>query len=476
MYSATNKKNFSTAAWRISLWGTLAFSAGALIVFFFLNYYVSKEIQSRSDAWLAGEIDVLSDVARNTPQNDLHDRIVDEVAELATKEVPSDPASKMDWNEAVFFLQTDSAQQVKLWVGKGDSAPYFTDISQGNIVAGKLADIQLPSYKYPYRVASYQTGDGSTNYLGLSERNDQRVLRHMRNYLIGICLLIVVLGFLLIFFTTKEMLSRVQGITETASHIGQDDLTSRVPAGKRHDEISQLAATLNRMLDRIQATVRQLHTMTDSLSHDLRSPIMAVRGKLETALLAAPEGEWTEPMADALVHLDRVSDLLTKSLDVAEANANALRLRPESVRLDKMLQSMIDLYEPAFAEHQLMLGFTAPAPVHATLDAGLVHRMLANLMDNCLRHLPAGTQIQITLTSSGPSCKLSITDNGPGFPEAILPRIFDKYAKGEHSTGSGLGLAFVEAVVRAHQGSVSVANQPHGGAQIEILMACQDSR
>lgn len=469
MYSATNKPGFRTAAWRISLWGTLAFAAGALVVFIFLDRYVSNEIQSRSDSWLSGEIDVLSDVAKQTPQDALHDRIVDEVAELATKEVPTEQVTGMDWNEAVFFLQTDASQQVRLWVGKGSSSPYVSAIISGRMVPGKLADIKLPTYKYPYRVVCYQTEDGSRNYLGLSERNDQRVLRRMRLSLLGICLLIVVFGFLLIFVTTKEMLRRVQLITETASHIGQDDLTSRVPAGKRHDEISQLAATLNRMLDRIQATVQQLHTMTDSLSHDLRSPIMAVRGKMETALLNAPDGEWTEPMADALVHLDRLSDLLTKSLDVVEANANALRLRPETVRLDKMVQSMIDLYEPAFVEHGLRLDFIAPAPVLATLDSSLLHRMLANLMDNCLKHLPSGTAVHIALTENDSQFTLAFTDNGPGFPPEVLPRVFEKHAKGIHSTGSGLGMAFVEAVVRAHQGSVTATNQPTGGAKIEII-------
>lgn len=470
MYFATNKPGFRTAAWRISLWGTLAFAAGTLVVFLFLNHYVSKEIQSRSDAWLSGEIDVLSDVAKHTPKDDLYDRIVDEVAELATKEVPSDNTAGSDWNEAVFFLQTDQSQQVKLWVGKGSSAPYLEAIVEGKMVPGKLADIRLPSYSYPYRVVGYQTEDGSRNYLGLSERNDVRVIRRMRLYLLGICLLIVVLGFLLIYFTTKEMLRRVQVITETASHIGQDDLTSRVPAGKRQDEISQLAATLNRMLDRIQTTVQQLHTMTDSLSHDLRSPLMAVRGKMETALLHAPEGEWVEPLADALVDLDKLSDMLTKSLDVVEANANALRLRLETVRLDKMVRAMINLYEPAFFEQGLHLEFHSNTPVLVSLDAGLVHRMLANLMDNCLKHLPAGRTVHIALTEDATNITLQFTDDGPGFPADILPRVFEKHAKGMHSSGSGLGLAFVEAVVRAHQGAVTASNQPAGGAMIQIIL------
>ena len=145
-------------------------------------------------------------------------------------------------------------------------------------------------------------------------------------------LAIVVLGFLVVFFATKRMLDRVHRITRTANRIGQYDLRSRVPEVKGTDEIAQLARTLNKMLDRIENSVNQLHTITNSLAHDLRSPMMAIRGKLELALLADHESAWTDPIASALEELDRLSDFLTKSLDVAEANADALAPAPGAGR------------------------------------------------------------------------------------------------------------------------------------------------
>ena len=95
---------------------------------------------------------------------------------------------------------------------------------------------------------------------------------------------------------------------------------------KRNDEISQLASTLNQMLDRIESSMHQLHTITDSLAHDLRSPLTAIRGKLEMALSAGAKSEQAEGIVSAIEELDRLTDFLNKSLDVAEARADALRL------------------------------------------------------------------------------------------------------------------------------------------------------
>lgn len=469
MSSVTNEKFNRTAAWRISAWGTLAFTIGALIVFLFLNFFVSREIQSRSDSWLSGEVEVLGDVAEHTPKGALYDRIVDEVAELATKEVPNDNKHSSDPNQAVFFLEEAPDQSIMLWVGKGDSAPYQSAIRAGAILPGKLADLAVAGNQVPFRVACLNAEDGSRIYLGLSERNDRRVLRGMRLFLSAICLSIVLLGFLLVFSSSRRMLMRVQKITETAEHIGQENLRSRVSVGSNRDEIAHLASTLNHMLDRIENSVQQLHTITDSLAHDLRSPMMAIRGKLELAILAENEEERLEPIASALEEIDKLSNFLTQSLDVAEANADALHLRKETIDLHRLVLSMVNLYEPSLADHgiQLRMNASGPALIHA--DQALIHRMFANLLDNAIKHLPPDSSVFIDLHLDGDLCKLKMSDNGPGFPEAILDRVFEKNVKGLNSGGSGLGLAFVEAVIRTHGGQITAQNLNPGSSLLIIF-------
>jgi signal transduction histidine kinase len=178
----------------------------------------------------------------------------------------------------------------------------------------------------PFRVASLRTADGGHIYLGLSEKDELRVLTNLRIRFLLLGMVIVLFGFLIVFYTTKRMLGNVRRITEAASRIDQSDLSSRVPTTRGHDEVVHLALTLNRMLDRIENSMRQLHAITDSLAHDLRSPLTAIRGKLEMFLASGVRSEHAEPVVSAIDMLDRLTELLNASLDVAEAKADALRL------------------------------------------------------------------------------------------------------------------------------------------------------
>jgi signal transduction histidine kinase len=266
------------------------------------------------------------------------------------------------------------------------------------------------------------------------------------------------------------MLGHVRKINQAASRIGESDLSSRVPTIRRNDEIAQLALTLNRMLDRIENSVHQLHTITDTLAHDLRSPLTAVRAKLEMSLTAGTKAEESESIVSALEEIDRLSEFLTKSLDVAEAKADALRLVRVSLDLDDILKVMVDLYEPCMAERDLKIEMRGIEAAKISADAALIHRMFANLFDNELKHLPASATVTISLQRSELTAILIVEDDGPGFGDDVYSHIFERRVKGRSSSGTGLGLAFVEAVVRAHGGSIEASNRSEGGARITITL------
>jgi len=459
-----------SAAWRISLWATLAFACGTVLVFVFLHNFVADDIQRRSDAWLSGEVEVLGDVAERTPKDALYDRVVGEVAELAGKEVPNKLLSESSSNDSVFFLQTGGDGSLKLWVGAGDGKPNLRAIRAIQIVPDHPTDLRVMGFDVPFRVASIRIDDGTNIYLGLSERDELRVLRSLRLRFFLIWLLLVLFGFAIVFFTTRRMLSHVREITEAASRIGHSDLNARVPTTERNDEVGHLARTLNRMLDRIENSVHQLHTITDSLAHDLRSPLTAIRGKLEMSLSAVDQAEQAEPIVAAIEELDRLTEFLNQSLDVAESKADALRLTRSEVDLDELLRIMIDLYEPSMSEKGLQIKLQSKGPIRIAADAALIHRMVANIFDNELKHLPADSTVTIQLRNEGESIALICEDNGPGFSEEVLPHLFERRVKGLESNGHGLGLAFIDAVARAHGGTASARNRRSGGARIEVLL------
>ena len=415
---------------------------------------------------------MLGDVAEQTPMNALHDRVVEEIAELASKEVPNRDSSASASNDSVFFLQTGGSGAMMLWVGAGSGEPNLRAIQASRVVPNHPTDLNVKGFEIPFRVTSTRIDDGSFVYLGLSERDELRVLRNLRARFIMYWLLIVLFGFGIVFFTTKRMLSHVRRITEAASGIGHTDLSARVPASARRDEVGNLARTLNRMLDRIENAMHQLHTMTDSLAHDLRSPLTAIRGKLEMALSS---GDQAEPIVAVIEELDRLTEFLNKSLDVAEAKADALRLTRSEIELDELLQIMIDLYEPSMSEKGLQIRLQSGGPLKIEADAALIHRMIANLFDNELKHLPAACTVQLRLTAENNGALLTLEDDGPGFDSEVLTHLFERRVKGRESNGHGLGLAFIDAVVRAHGGAVAAFNREQGGVRIVITLPLEAS-
>jgi signal transduction histidine kinase len=459
-----------SAAWRISLWATLAFACGTVMGFFFLQSFVAHDIQRRSDAWLSGEVNVLGDVARRTPKDALYGRVVREVAELAAREVPNKRPSDGSSNDSVFFLQSGDDGVLKLWVGAGNGEAYLNALRAKDVPSDRPIDLQVPGFTVPFRVASVTIGDGSHIFLGLSERDQGRVLRKLRLRFLLLWLLIVLLGFSIVFLTTRRMLSHVREITEAASRIGHSDLNSRVPTTRRSDEVSQLALTLNRMLDRIESSMHQLHTITDSLAHDLRSPLTAIRGKLEMSLSSTSHGEQAEPIVSAIEELDRLTEFLNQSLDVAEAKADALRLTRTEIDLDQLVRVMIDLYEPSMTEKGLRIRYYSAGSVRTECDASLIHRMIANLFDNELKHLSGACTVSIRLQSDRESISLVFEDDGPGFSPEVATHLFERRVKGKESNGHGLGLAFIDAVSRAHGGTVTASNRDNGGARVIVKL------
>jgi signal transduction histidine kinase len=470
MFSKLTKILRATAAWRISIWSTLAFGAGTAAAFFIIYLFAAQSIRDHSDSWLKGEAEVLAQVSSNIPKDRLYNRIVGEVAELATRELPDERNAKGQRLNSVFFLEEDPNDGgTPLWVGPGSANVFLTAIHRLHLVPGVPQTLQVEGYPAEFRLVA-QNNETRTIYLGLSNRGDLRLLRTMTRRILLLWGATVLLGFLISFASAYRTLLRVQRITETVGRIGSNDLGERLPEPANSDEISRLARTFNRMLDRIQSSVTELRTVTDAVAHDMKSPITSIRGTLESTLSSEPQDDWRDSIGEAIEGLDRLLNLLNTTLDVAEGQAGALSLDRSAVDLSAVVKQLVDLYLPAMAEHHHEVTVAVEERVVVDADLSLLHRVVSNLLENELTHLPAGCRIAIRLRWREGSAELTIEDNGPGFPPEIVSRAFERFVKGKHSPGHGLGLAFVGAVVQAHGGEVSITGRPEGGAIIRLLL------
>jgi signal transduction histidine kinase len=460
----------ATAAWRISIWTTLAFAVGTAAAFSIVYLRVSQNIRERSDAWLQGEAEVLARVSAETPRDRLYNRIIGEVAELATRELPDERNAQGQSLNSVFFLEEDAkGKGNSLWVGPSPNDAFLKAIHSAKLLAGAPQPLTVEGSPTTFRVAARHE-NGMNIYLGLSNRGTNHKLHAFTRRFLLLWGGTVLIGFVISYTSAHRTLRRVERITEAVGRIGSKDLGDRLPEPANSDEISRLAKTFNRMLDRIQSSVSELRLVTDAVAHDLKSPVTSIRGMLESALSEQSNEQLRNSICEAIEGLDRISSLLNMTLDVAEAQAGALRLERSPVDLSFVLKQLVDLYQPALAERQHELTLDVEGHVVVDADAPLLHRVISNLLENELAHLPPGCRIAIRLRCQNGSADLVIEDNGPGFPHDVSSRAFERFVKGKHSHGHGLGLAFVGAVAHAHGGAVRISDRPEGGAMLSLSL------
>jgi signal transduction histidine kinase len=470
MFSRMPKNLRATAAWRISIWTTLAFALGTAVAFSIVYFLVAQGIRERSDTWLSGEADVLARVSADTPSDHLYKRIVGEVAELATQEVPDERNARGERLNAVFFLVTNpNTSDGRLWVGPSSKDAFVTAIQRAKLVPGTPKSIAVEGYRQTFRVA-VKAQNGRTVYLGLSDRGAKHMLHTLARRLLMVWGGMFLLGFVISYWSARRTLHRVERITETVARIGTEGLEERLPKPVNSDEISRLAKTFNHMLDRLQSSVNQLRTVTGGIAHDLKSPVTLIRGTLESALCNEGNESWRDSVGEAIEHLDRLLQLLNTTLDLAEGEAGALHVDLRPVNFSEVVRQLVDIYQPAMAERHHEVTAEVEENVIVDADLTLLNRVVSNLLENELTHLPAGCRVNIRIHSHQGSVQLEIEDNGPGFPPDVSSRVFERFVKGKQSPGHGLGLAFVDAVVKAHGGVAEVSDRAAGGAVITLSL------
>jgi signal transduction histidine kinase len=291
--------------------------------------------------------------------------------------------------------------------------------------------------------------------------------------IIGLPLLLLVVA-----VTTWVMVGRalapVEAIRREVDEISAAQLHRRVPQPDADDEIGRLAATMNRMLTRLEGARNSQRRFVSDASHELRSPITTIRQHAEVAI-AHPDGTTTEELAEVVLAEElRIQRLVEDLLLLARADEHV----PPPL-------APVDLDDLVFEEASRLRSTTSlrvdtsavgAARVHGNADA--LRRVLRNLGENAARH--ATSRIDITLADRGSDVLLTVGDDGPGIPETERERVLQRFVRLDESRsrdegGSGLGLAIVDEIVRAHRGSVAISRSPLGGARITVSMPASDS-
>ncbi len=295
---------------------------------------------------------------------------------------------------------------------------------------------------------------------------DRTLVRAIATALALTALLAALSGWLLSRFVTR----RIGEITDTATEIVAGGLTRRVPLRGNGDEFDRLGGTLNAMLDRIEALVDDLRIVTDSIAHDLRSPLTRLRSHLDSAAgETVPAKGRKDLIRRAVSEADTVLKTFTALIAIARTEAGMGRDQFAPVDLGKLLDDAAELYEPVAEEKHIKLvrrGNGTMVNGHSQLLA----QAATNLLENAIRYAPTGSEISLDSGQNIPL--LAISDQGPGISPADRARAIQRFVRLDPSRsgpGSGLGLSLVGAIARLHGATLELTdNQPGLKAEIRF--------
>lgn len=298
-------------------------------------------------------------------------------------------------------------------------------------------------------------------------------------------LVMVVLGLGGGIFVSRRVLRRIDAMTGTTQRIMAGDLSGRLPVGRSGDELDRLAGNLNAMLERIEALMNGLKEVSDNIAHDLKTPLTRLRNRAEEALArSGSEADYRAALERTIEESDGLIRTFNALLMIARAESGQARGNMDDFDAADVANGIYELYEPLAEEDGMTLTVKAsPAHIHGNRE--LISQALANLVENAIKYgkptasaqplgIKAAREIMIEARREGDSVVLSVTDHGPGIPEADRRHAIERFVRLEASRtlpGSGLGLSLANAVATLHGGELRLADAHPGLVATLVLPA-----
>jgi signal transduction histidine kinase len=445
----TKPSLLQTQAFRIVLVYVVLFAFSVTALLFFTYWNTRRTLDSQTDQIIEAEITGLSEQYQHFGLQGLVEAV---------------RARTLHQGQTLYFLSDGQhhmvAGNLDPWPQVSDTPGDMVEFDYERPVDGKMEARRARGRVFPV--------PGGFALLVAQDVHDRYLTERMfTTTLPWTVLLILVLGTAGGALMSRNMLRRLDTINRTSGEIIAGDLTRRVPRTGSGDEFDTLAENLNRMLDRIERLMKGLREVTDSVAHDLRTPLTRLRNRLEeSAARLNASGAQAGEIERAIAETDQLIATFNALLLIAETDAGTTRAAMSALDLGGVAADVVELYDPLAEEKKVALSLLPGAGVVIEGNRSLIAQALANLVDNAIKYTPAGGKVRIQVALAGEGAELSVADSGPGIPEGDRSRVTERFVRLEasrNSPGTGLGLSLVAAVAHFHNAELVLEdNTPSG--------------
>ncbi|NVK41599.1 MAG: HAMP domain-containing histidine kinase [Oceanospirillaceae bacterium] len=320
-------------------------------------------------------------------------------------------------------------------------------------------------------------GAGMDMLIGLDATPRQSQRNEYRWAIAALVLPLWLLAVLLMNQVSRRTLRPIRDLSDTVESIRSSrDLSARVQIRDPASELGRLAAQVNGMLITIGDLVTGMRESLDHVAHDLRTPLARLRLNLEQQLIATDPAltpAQARALGDSIEECSRIEAILRALLEIAEAEYGLTRLQYSRVDAARLVHEVAELYQFVAEEAGVSLHTAAKEGIELEADENRLRQALANLVDNAVKYTPRGGEVRLEAESRNGELLLSVADTGVGIDPSDRPHIYERLFRGDRSRGSsglGLGLSLVRAVVEAHGGRITETSAPEQGSRFEIRL------
>lgn len=453
---------FRLTSFRLIFIYTILLAISVFLIAFYLYWSTARDLQNRADQDIVQESQMLTRVYQRGGVNGLA-RFITQLSQIPNANLY---ALRNNKNDIVAGNFTDK-----------DSLWDLTRLDDGWVSFSSIrnkasANDSISTRKQFFRGKEFIVRGSYNLIIGRDVSNEIYLKERFLNTIISATLLILILGLFGGYVLSRNILNRISAINKTSIEIMDGDLLQRLPIGSSNDELNQLSVNLNNMLDRLNKLMTGMKDVSDNIAHDLRTPLNKIRTNLEVTLMSNPTSEnYRNSIQEVIYDIDIVINTFNSLLVISRVESGSLLLEKEKVDINKLLENVIDLWEPLAEEKNINLINQSDDNIYIEGNKNLLSQAVSNLIDNAIKYGPQGNKINIGAKFENENVILWVSDNGPGIPSKDKERVLERFARldvSRNTQGTGLGLSLVTSSIRFHKGTIQLLDSKPNGLIVKL--------